>query len=114
MSQAAIKIPSKKALRRSLLSLALGLALAVTGCAQGPMTLKHHVSGSEATLPDLKGHVVLLNFWATWCRPCLLEIPVLAGVASDYGPDVLFVAVYHGDEAKERDAVSEWLRRMGA
>ena len=92
---------------RVLLSLAM--ALAVTGCARGPMVLKHHLSGAEATLPELRGHVVLLNFWATWCRPCLREIPVLTQVAADHGSDVLFVAVYHEEEATHREAVAEWL-----
>lgn len=93
--------------RRVLLSLAMALTLA--GCARGPMVLKHHLSGAEAALPELREHVVLLNFWATWCRPCLKEIPVLAQVAADYGPKVLFVAVYHEEEAKHREAVTEWL-----
>jgi thiol-disulfide isomerase/thioredoxin len=103
----------------------LAAALLITGCAQqpamapppehafagaeAPLVLKHHLSGAEATLPGLAGHVVLLNFWATWCRPCLLEIPVLARVAADYGEKVLFVAVYHEEEAIHREAVTEWL-----
>jgi thiol-disulfide isomerase/thioredoxin len=89
--------------------ISFAMALAIAGCAEGPMVLKHHVSGTEAALPDLRGHVVLLNFWATWCPPCLKEIPVLATVAADYGSSVLFIAVYHEEEAKHREAVTDWL-----
>ena len=35
------------------------------------------VDGSSVTLGDLKGKVVLLNFWATWCTPCMNEVPHL-------------------------------------
>jgi thiol-disulfide isomerase/thioredoxin len=90
------------------------LALALAGCTTGAAGLEHHASGAEATLDDLRGRVVLLNFWATWCAPCIVEIPVLRKVAEDYGPDVLFVAVYHGPEWHERERVERWLEKQPA
>ncbi len=38
----------------------------------------------SALLDERKGQLVLVNFWATWCRPCLKEIPVLMYLAEEY------------------------------
>ena len=48
------------------------------------------------TLSDYKGKVVLLNFWATWCGPCKMEMPDLQAVYEDYGKnqeDVVILGV---------------------
>jgi peroxiredoxin len=37
------------------------------------------IDGSIVRLSELKGQVVLLNFWATWCAPCKVELPILDG-----------------------------------
>jgi len=42
------------------------------------------LDGKRWTLAGLAGRVVLLNFWATWCEPCRLEMPSLESVASRY------------------------------
>ncbi|MBK8049382.1 MAG: redoxin domain-containing protein [Anaerolineales bacterium] len=41
------------------------------------------VDGDTVTLSDLRGQWVLLNFWATWCAPCVREMPYLAEVAQE-------------------------------
>jgi len=46
-------------------------------------TLKD-VSGKDVKLSSLKGKVILLDFWATWCEPCKLEIPWFAEFQSKY------------------------------
>jgi thiol-disulfide isomerase/thioredoxin len=41
----------------------------------------HTRDGQQVTLESLKGRTVLLNFWATWCTPCLQELPHIAALA---------------------------------
>jgi cytochrome c biogenesis protein CcmG, thiol:disulfide interchange protein DsbE len=46
------------------------------------------VDGSRVTLDDLRGNVIVLNFWATWCVPCRTELPTLDsfyGLTKDAG-----------------------------
>lgn len=42
--------------------------------------------GSWVALEDLRGNLVLLNFWATWCAPCRREIPDLIRISKEFGP----------------------------
>jgi cytochrome c biogenesis protein CcmG/thiol:disulfide interchange protein DsbE len=44
------------------------------------------LSGNPVHLADYHGKVVLLNFWATWCGPCLEEIPAFSRWQQQYGP----------------------------
>jgi thiol-disulfide isomerase/thioredoxin len=51
------------------------------------------LAGNTAALADLKGKFVLLNLWATWCQPCLKEMPSLAALQARLGPALTIVAV---------------------
>ena len=50
-----------------------------------PFSLKSR-DGKAVSLESLKGQVVLINFWATWCGPCRKEMPLLEQIQKKYGP----------------------------
>lgn len=56
----------------------------------------------KKSLSDYKGHVVLVNVWATWCAPCRIEMPSLERLHREFGPKGLkIVGVNTHDEASD-------------
>ncbi len=71
-----------------------------------------HLDGSTAPLESLKGKVVLLNFWATWCPPCNDEMPELVAIAKEYeAKGVVFVAANQEEPDEAVRSVGPWLER---
>ena len=68
--------------------------------------------GSHLTLSELRGKVVLLNFWATWCPPCRKELKRVQHDVIDRfaGRDFVFLPVSRGEE---RSAVEAFRRKTG-
>lgn len=69
--------------------------------------------GPPSRLSALRGQVVVLDFWATWCPPCRAEMPGLEALAREYqAQGVTFLAANEegGSAAENRDAVALWVR----
>lgn len=77
-----------------------------------PKLAVKNLSGQTQKLSSLRGKIVVLNFWATWCEPCQDELPRLSVLAEAYaGKNVQFVAVSIDDE-KNRSKIEPLLRRL--
>jgi thiol-disulfide isomerase/thioredoxin len=50
-----------------------------------PVLKLKNLDGNDVALADLKGKVVFVNFWATWCEPCQEEIPTLIDMQNKFG-----------------------------
>ncbi len=64
----------------------------------------HLVGKGRISLDELRGKVVLLNFWATWCPPCVEEMPTLLKVAREYESRGFVLLAVNKDEAESAKA----------
>lgn len=89
------------------LALSCALSILVCGCSrpkpsdEGPVQVGAaapgfsltDLKGQQLSLDQMKGKVVLLDFWATWCGPCRLSMPVLEQLQKEYGPKLALLAI---------------------
>lgn len=67
--------------------------------------------GKTMQLASLRGKAVLVNFWATYCEPCKIEMPWLVELQKKYGPQGLQILGVAVDDADEK-TISEFARKM--
>lgn len=70
------------------------------------------LDGQAVKLSDYRGKAVLLNFWATWCGPCKVEMPWFVDLQKQYGSQGLqIIGVAMDDSGK--DAIDKFAKEMG-
>ena len=69
--------------------------------------------GRRVRLEDLRGQVVVLDFWATYCPPCREEIPHLVRLQKEHGPKGLKVIGLNVGGAEDRPKVPEFVKLYG-
>jgi peroxiredoxin len=70
------------------------------------------LDGHTVRLADFRGKAVLLNFWATWCQPCKIEMPWFVELQNKYGAAGLQVVGIAMDDASEQD-IAKFAKDMG-
>lgn len=70
------------------------------------------VDGKTVSLADYKGKAVLLNFWATWCGPCKLEMPWLIEMQKKYASQGFTVLGISEDDGSTKE-VTDFMAKMG-
>jgi thiol-disulfide isomerase/thioredoxin len=99
-------------IRKILLVCALAVLAAAALAESAPKLSLKELGGQTQKLSALRGKIVVLNFWATWCEPCQDELPRLSKLSQAYGgKNVQFVAVSI-DEARNRDKIEPLLHRL--
>lgn len=63
--------------------------------------------GASYDFNDAKGKIVLINFWATWCPPCIAEMPSMEKLYLDYKDDVVFLFVSN----EEQEIISKFKKK---
>jgi peroxiredoxin len=89
----------------------VGAALGIGGTnLPAPDFTVETLDGDTVRLSELRGQVVLVNFWATWCAPCRVEMPGFQDVWEDYGDDG-FTLIGLSVDRGVRSAVVDWVRQ---
>lgn len=115
-------VPMRRAWLRATLAAALGYGLSgwsanasATALAVGkpaPALVLHTLDGGSIASRDLLGKVVILTFWATWCGPCLSELPLLSEYVTQHRQQGLEILGFSLDGAENLAEVRKFASRL--
>ena len=82
----------------------------ILGCLDRPTSGQYFLDGKDVSLTSFKGKVILLNFWATWCGPCKIEIPAFVELQNAYKNDLVVVGYSVDDKPAQARAFANQLK----
>lgn len=71
------------------------------------------IEGNQVTLKDLRGRVILLDFWSLRCGPCIIAMPSLQRIANRFSDQPVSIIGVNGDPVEYRDQVKRLLEQKG-
>ena len=80
---------------------------------RGPGLRLAALDGRQASLQDWRDKAIVLNFWATWCQPCTLEMPTLEALWRGYRERGLVVVGVSVDRGAPRALLDPYLKNLG-
>ena len=78
-----------------------------------PVTTFHDPDGSDISIADFKGVPTLVNLWATWCAPCVKELPTLDKLADSHAIDGQLGIIAVSQDSVEQAEVKAFLAKLG-
>lgn len=99
----------KALIKAALLVSAMGMAATTQAATAPDFTLKAR-DGNNLRLAEQRGDIVLINFWASWCGPCIQEMPQLDKLAQKYQP--LGVQVWGVNVENDTSAANAYLNKV--
>ena len=99
----------KKRIQQLALVLACSLAVTAQGATAPDFTLKA-LDGNNLRLAEQRGDIMLINFWASWCGPCIQEMPALDKLAQKY--QMMGVQVWGVNVENDSSAAKAYLSKV--
>jgi thiol-disulfide isomerase/thioredoxin len=94
---------------RVLAALLFCLTIPLAQAKRAPNLELKDLAGATHKVAELRGSIVVINFWATWCGPCREELPMLATLNHKYAEKKVHFIAVSANEAKDRSKIDEFL-----
>ena len=70
------------------------------------------INGGSFNLTDIEAPIVILNFWASWCLPCIEELPSLVSLRKRFSNEDLFILGINSDQENQRFKIRKIMKQL--